>query len=493
MGIHEDAQDGTLVGPRLTRYLIANPNILSVQNLATGRAPLATAAVAGQTDVVELLLNKGAKAEERSRDGETALLLTILETESPKRPRIVQLLLNKAPEVVDETTTARGNKSPLVYAVEKKDLESIRLLVQAGAERTAAEAAAGSDRAVKRALDPEERQKNAKLTDLVGDFLLFIIAVVNETADNVVKNLSGLAGAMNDSFDKEVNYEETPNKVEFLENIDVFLAKEENEPLAQFFKEDPSFIQDLAKNATELANDPTTTLGGSDLLPKVFKVSLHKQVIYCDDSASMQRDNRWADQAELVKRITRITTRILPDGDGVALRFINQDLTVMNLGDVDTLDNQGIARAMNGLQWQPRGDTPIGTSLKSKILEPMIYSQLLSKTLARPYLISVMTDGMPSREKDETFVEAIKECGDKLQEANYPRESVKFLIGQIGSGKSVAKFLDGVGKIPSIEKAVHVTSDQLDAKFSDYKAKEADLDRWLLETLFEPIRKYKPT
>ena len=75
------------------------------------------------------------------------------------------------------------------------------------------------------------------------------------------------------------------------------------------------------------------------------------------------------------------------------------------------------------MSWKPRGDTAIGTYLKSRILEPMIYSQLQQKTLARPYLISVMTDGMPSQEKDEEFVEAIKECGTKLQQAGYPRES----------------------------------------------------------------------
>ena len=132
----------------------------------------------------------------------------------------------------------------------------------------------------------------------------------------------------------------------------------------------------------------------------------------------MKREGRWAAQVQLVKRIARITTRVLPDGDGVALRFINQ-----NVDNSDKLSLQAIANIMEKASWQPGGDTEIGTYLKSKILEPLIYSQLQRQTLAKPYLISVITDGMPEPEKKEAFVEAIKECGTKLQQAGYPRES----------------------------------------------------------------------
>lgn len=38
MGIHEDAQQGTLLGNTLTGYLLNNPNILNEQDPATGHA-----------------------------------------------------------------------------------------------------------------------------------------------------------------------------------------------------------------------------------------------------------------------------------------------------------------------------------------------------------------------------------------------------------------------------------------------------------------------
>jgi len=197
----------------------------------------------------------------------------------------------------------------------------------------------------------------------------------------------------------------------------------------------------------------------------------------------MKREGRWDAQAQLVKRIAQITTRVLPTGDGVALRFINQ-----NVDNSKKLGLQEIANIIENMSWQPRGDTAIGTYLKSKILEPMIYNQLQQKKLERPFLISVMTDGMPSQEKDDEFVEAIKECGDKLEQAGFPRESVKFLIGQIGTGKATAKFLQGIGNNQDIKTMVHVTTDQLDDVFAKYKQQEGDLDRWLLETLYKPIK-----
>lgn len=204
---------GDLVESTLTRYLQNNPNILNEQDPATGRAPLATAAVAGFADLVEQLLRKGARANALSRNGETALLLTTRET-SRNRPRIVQLLLSKTlASSVDATTAADGN-TPLMHAVRRRDVESIKLLVKAGASLTATNNSglnargmvAASDQAVKRALDPETDQlKLAKLTDIVGSFLLYIVAWVNKTADGVMRKLFGLDLAKLDEDTDEVS------------------------------------------------------------------------------------------------------------------------------------------------------------------------------------------------------------------------------------------------------------------------------------------------
>ncbi|KAJ7697272.1 hypothetical protein B0H14DRAFT_3039294 [Mycena olivaceomarginata] len=478
MGIHEDARQGRLVGDTLTRYLLNNPNILDEQDPATGRAPLAIAAVAGFADEVEQLLQKGAKADALSRNGETALLLTTQET-SRNRPRIVQLLLSKTPAgSVDATTAADGSNTPLMHAVLRRDVESIRLLVKAGASLTATNDSGLTAEQMAAAVEPSIFEK---LASVVGSVLLYTVAWVNKTAKGVVRRLFRLNPKLDEKIDEAVNTGETPNKVEFVENVDNFVK--ENPTLERFFKSNPNYIQELAKKATELKDDPSTPLGQPDLLPKTIKVTLHQQVIYCDDSSSMKREGRWAAQVRLVQKIAQITTRILPEGDGVALRFINQ-----NVDNSEKLSLQEIGTIMDNMSWQRNGNTAIGTYLRSKILEPLVYSKLQPPTLTRPLLISVITDGMPSQEKDEAFVEAIKECGDKLKQVGYPRESVKFMIGQIGTGKTAAAFLEGVGKNKDIADMVFVTSDQLDERVSAFKANEGDLDRWLIETLYSPIK-----
>lgn len=52
-----------------------------------------------------------------------------------------------------------------------------------------------------------------------------------------------------------------------------------------------------------------------------------------------------------------------------------------------------------------------------------LYSTTLTTNLKRPLLVSIITDGMPELEPRSTFVDAIAECGDKLEAAGLPRES----------------------------------------------------------------------
>lgn len=132
----------------------------------------------------------------------------------------------------------------------------------------------------------------------------------------------------------------------------------------------------------------------------------------------MKCEGRWESQKNLIKRITKITTRILPEGEGVALRFINQDVP-----DSSNLNLEGIGKIIDPMSWKPGGNTEIGTYLRSKILEPLVYSKLESKKLERPILVSIITDGKPEPEDRSELVKSIVECGQKLQGAGYPRES----------------------------------------------------------------------
>ncbi|CAH0058706.1 unnamed protein product [Clonostachys solani] len=275
-------------------------------------------------------------------------------------------------------------------------------------------------------------------------------------------------------------------KAEFVNNVKTAF---EGTPAERFFKNNPKFIEELAVKAAFLADDITTSICNKDLLPKIAQVTMHQNVIYCDDSSSMKREGRWDSQNQLINRIARITTRILPEGEGIYMRYINQEIP-----NSDSLKFEELLDIVKPLTWG--GDTPIGTNLKSKILQPLVYSKL-PNDLKRPLLVSVITDGMPEPEPKDTFVDAIAECGDKLEAAGLPRESVKFMIGQVGSATAATKFLQDVGKEPRIQDVVFVASEKLDVITSglenDWKMDEWvriwKMDEWLIEMLYAPIMK----
>jgi len=492
MDIHQDVRNGALTEARLNKYIEADRTVLEQQDSVEGLTPLGAATVAGYADGVLLLLKSGAKADTLSKDGETPLLLAASKTDK-NRARIIQLLLAKTPaSAIDAISNSPDKNTPLMHVVQKKDVESIRLLRKARAKleltnddgRTAKDLAEKTyDRVVIRALDPvKEKGDFEMLIDMVVGLLLFIVAWVNKAADEVVRRMYGLNIDLNDAWNQRVG---DPTTAEFVGKIDDLVK---DSPLERFFEGKEDFIQEVAKNAVELENDTSTSLGSPDLLPKTIKVSLHQQVIYCDDSGSMKRDDRWESQKNLVERIARITTRVLPQGEGVALRFINQEVSNSSNLRLDDIEN-----TLKPMSWDPRGNTEIGTNLRSKILKPLVYDKLDSapKSLERPLLISILTDGGPEPEPEAMLRNAIVECSQKLNAAKYPRESVRFMIGQIGTSARATNFLNTIRNNTEITDIVYCTSDQLDERFKKEHENEGKLDRWLVETLFEPLKDRK--
>ncbi|CAG9984149.1 unnamed protein product [Clonostachys byssicola] len=267
----------------------------------------------------------------------------------------------------------------------------------------------------------------------------------------------------------------------------------QNTPIEGFFKNNSKFIEELARKAAALADDPSTPICGQKLLSKTVQVTMHQQVLYCDDSTPMRHENRWDSQNELIKAIARVTTRILPEGEGVHMRYIGQEIpNPHSLKFEELVELVDMTQPLTLESQSPIAtERIIGRNLKSKVLEPLVYSKL-PDNLLRPLLISVIVDWMPERQRTQqsTLVNVIAECGDKLEAAGFPRESVKFMIGQVGSDTNImaVRLIRDISTIPKIENVVSVASENLDVAFSKMKS-EAEMDEWVINTLYEAIMK----
>ncbi|KAK4458192.1 hypothetical protein QBC42DRAFT_186588 [Cladorrhinum samala] len=500
----------------------------------TGLTPLAAAVVSGNADEVQQLLEKGADPNERSLNGETPLLLAAWKA-AREAPLITQLLLSKlSRDSVDDTCDAAENKTPLMCAIERAaasksslDLEVIRLLRSAGASLAirnndgfnATEVAKGLKvgatsivrmKAIFRALHPEsERSSLATLNSVVVSFLLFVVGAVNNLSDGAVDRLSGgkptialRSRSPTDGKSQQVNKTtEVQTAQQFIKNVDDYVKR--NPVFATFFgKDNEDFIQELARKLVDLAKDSTSALGQPGVLPNTTQLTLYQQVIYYDDNSSTQKTKWWKHQEKLALGIAQITTRLLPDGEGVALRATNQGPSTDNYY---ILNLEALGEAMDSMRWKSYGSLDMGTNMKSYgsldmgtnmksgILQPLVYDKLAAGTLKRPLLVSIVTDGDCGPEgKDDSLANAILECGNRLVEAKYPRDSkyllitnqtgVKFVIGQVGSGRRATQFLESLRSNDKIAEVAYIVSEKVDEKFAEFNDNYWSLDRWVSKT-----------
>jgi uncharacterized protein len=102
----------------------ANPNA----PLLSGETPLMTAVDNGHHDAASTLLERGAEVNAKETNGgQTALMWAT----ANKSPALVQLLLDRGADV---HARSKGGFTPLLFAAQQGDVESGRMLLQAGAD-----------------------------------------------------------------------------------------------------------------------------------------------------------------------------------------------------------------------------------------------------------------------------------------------------------------------------------------------------------------------
>ncbi|PCG89020.1 Hypothetical protein PENO1_107010 [Penicillium occitanis (nom. inval.)] len=515
--IHDEALKGTLNKIRIARYRASQGSSFDINELdVRGRTALASAALKGHINVVKALVEEHADVNKVSRGNRTPLWYAALGT-MPSKTRfdVINYLLDHDAEI-DEPSDD-GNTPLMKVVIEFRDPKVISLLVDRGAnvnipnsaKKTAKQLGDQTkDPKVIEALLPKDERggSTGAFVQFIVSFLLFVVAWMNSDlvtglVKGVAQQLYNITGEERPEVADEMKIKNPQTVQDFKENINEFLKET---GMNDFFAEDDDFLDQVARKAVKLKTDPSTTLKRPDDIKNLTRLALYQPVIYCgefhiirdiaavqfindtktqnsDDSQSMEIDSRLESQRQLVKRIARITTRLVPDGAGVEVHFINYTKEfhgILDAGEVEDLVSS----------IPVSGSTNIGTNMVRKILRPLVYDILdRGEKLKRPIVISVLTDGVPNPEKPDVFRNAIIECGKRLKQAGYEPTAVRFHISQIGTDPNSQKFLDGLRDDMRLEDVLFVTAEKLDKEFEKFRDNEELLERWLLKLLMSPI------
>jgi ankyrin repeat protein len=80
-------------------------------------------------DLVKLLISKGAKVNDRNKDGQTPLIAAVFNSD----PSIVKTLLSKGAEIDKKHSNNYPNQTPLTIAISRQEFDMVELLIAKGA------------------------------------------------------------------------------------------------------------------------------------------------------------------------------------------------------------------------------------------------------------------------------------------------------------------------------------------------------------------------
>lgn len=184
----------------------------------------------------------------------------------------------------------------------------------------------------------------------------------------------------------------------------------------------------------------------------VMKLALFDVVLYVDDSGSIEFEEKGVRKEQLRQILGIVATGASTfDQDGISVRFMNSNEIADGIRSVDDV-NMLVSRVRFA------GLTPLGTSLRNKVLEPMVVAPARAGRLQKPVLIITITDGQPAGEPHDTVANAIRYATEEVSRTQYGRGAVSFQFSQVGTDTKAREFLASLDEDPHIGGLIDCTS-----------------------------------
>ncbi|KAF5093007.1 hypothetical protein D0Z03_002596 [Geotrichum reessii] len=184
----------------------------------------------------------------------------------------------------------------------------------------------------------------------------------------------------------------------------------------------------------------------------LVRLALYDIIVFVDDSGSMsfEENGERIDDLKLILSRAAFIAAIM-DEDGLAVRFMNSNLEGNNLKN-----EMDIQQLIGRVQF--RGLTPLGTSLKSKVLDPLVCGPAQQNRLRKPVLVITITDGQPAGEKESTIFSVIKDTKRFFSKSPYTPGGCAFQFAQVGNDLKAREFLSKLDSDREVGKMVDCTS-----------------------------------
>lgn len=212
-------------------------------------------------------------------------------------------------------------------------------------------------------------------------------------------------------------------------------------------------------------------------------LGLFNIVLLADDSGSMSTKDvdgcsRWEVAKFLGKQLAFLAT--LFDADGISLRFFNQAGSTFN----GLATAEQVAETFESV-FQLGNSTPMAECLQAT-LDDTVFPAVQQRTIDRPVLFLVLTDGQPSNKR--TVEDVIRSAIKRISASHCGPFGVLFSFAQVGLDRDASEWLGQIDEAQDIGENIDATS-----SFEIEKAQVAHKDPnwgaadWVKKTLVGPI------